>query len=165
MMPIEGYEGRYSITEDGDVYSHSKNKYISKFVGQDGRLMVSLQKNGRGSQRKFNVLNLVARAFVKKQYQSQTCVIPKDGNRHNTHYTNAKWATIEEAAATANHKKCKPQKKSYEQKTELNDIETQSALMLLDKGYGVADIAKSLHAHECVIMELKYGEKYIKAVP
>lgn len=67
MRPIKGYEGLYSITEDGKVWSHSK------YRGEDGKFLRTWQKPNKylsatlykEGYRTFLVHRLVGIAYIK----------------------------------------------------------------------------------------------------
>lgn len=62
MKDIKGYEKLYAVTEDGQVYSYSSQKFISQHNFRNGYLYVDLYKNGK--KKKFRVHRLVADAYV-----------------------------------------------------------------------------------------------------
>lgn len=59
---IEGYEGLYSVSEDGRIYSVRGERTLKPFPHPDGHLQVGLS-SGSG-RRKFYVHRLVAAAFI-----------------------------------------------------------------------------------------------------
>ena len=61
--PIPGYEGKYSATSDGHIWSHINNQYLAEFENNSGYLRVGLGQ-GDGSQKKELVERLVALAFL-----------------------------------------------------------------------------------------------------
>lgn len=63
--PIEGYEGLYSISNLGRIFSHKSHRYkshryLSPFKDKDGYLFVKLYKGGKGKQMKVHRLVLSA---------------------------------------------------------------------------------------------------------
>lgn len=62
MKPIKGYEGLYSITEDGKVYTHYQNKFMRTFINNSGYELVSLTKDGEKKHKL--VHRLVAEAYL-----------------------------------------------------------------------------------------------------
>lgn len=90
MKPIKGYEGSYSVTQDGEVFSHITNRYLSHvYVGKNYHA-VSLSKNGKV--KTFTIHRLVAEAFVPNPENYET-VNHKDRNKDNNHYSNLEWCT------------------------------------------------------------------------
>ena len=47
MKDIEGYEGRYAITEDGQVWSYYSKSFIYQRTTDKGYKKVRLRKNGQ----------------------------------------------------------------------------------------------------------------------
>lgn len=62
MKPIKGYEGLYSITEDGRVFTHYQNKYMKTFINNSGYEVASLVKDRK--KKKHLVHRLVAEAYL-----------------------------------------------------------------------------------------------------
>ena len=62
MKDIPGYEGLYAVTDDGQVYSHRRGKFLSLRTSKKGYLDVLLSKGG--NQKRFSVHRLVCEAFV-----------------------------------------------------------------------------------------------------
>lgn len=92
MKSIPGFEGRYSATEDGRIFSHASKKFLRPGPsGGDGKyLHVSL---GRGNSR--NVHELVLLAFVGPRPAGHVGR-HKDGNGRNNASSNLDWATQSE---------------------------------------------------------------------
>lgn len=103
---IEGYEGYYQVSNDGQV--KSLDRYITRSDGtvyfKKGKLMVQtlntdeyptvhLSRDGKGE--RISVHILVAKAFVPG-YIKGLEVDHLDTNRENNVYTNLEWVTHEE---------------------------------------------------------------------
>jgi len=93
MKPIKGYEGLYSITEDGDIWSYISGKWL-KPTKVKGYLMVDLSKDK--IKKKKLVHRLVAETYITNNNQG-SFVIFKDKNPENVHKNNLKWGTNKEA--------------------------------------------------------------------
>ena len=106
---VRGYEGIYSIREDGFVYSEfrrelSRNKFgsmvrsrgeheLKSFVGNSGYMMVEL--NNKNKAKKFYLHRLVYQAFVGELKKGHL-VHHLDHNKHNNHHTNLVQITYKE---------------------------------------------------------------------
>lgn len=88
-IPIIGYEGLYSIDENGTVIN-SKGEIIQPYISNKGYKIVSLYKNNVG--KKFLVHRLVAIHFVPNP-NKYPIVLHLDNVKLNTHYSNLKWGT------------------------------------------------------------------------
>lgn len=92
MKEIEGYEGFYSVTEDGRVFTHRQNKFL-KFGDSRGHFNVPLTMDG--TQKRINVHRLVAAAFIPNPL-GKPQVKHIDGNKKNNNASNLEWCTGKE---------------------------------------------------------------------
>ena len=94
--PVQGYEGLYSISSEGVVYTHRRWKVkggpLRQGTTKRGYKMVMLYKNGRGKGE--YVHRLVAKHFLDAPEKEQ--VNHKDCDKTNNHISNLEWATNEE---------------------------------------------------------------------
>ena len=93
MKDIDNYEGRYAITEDGQVWSYKSNKFLKQQKDKDGYLKVSLCKEGKYKQ--FFIHRLVAIAFIPN-IDNKPTVDHIDGDKTNNTISNLCWATYGE---------------------------------------------------------------------
>jgi hypothetical protein len=90
---VEGYEGRYQISDEGQVKRNYKNKpsrILKNRSTNYGYATVSLSKNGEA--RTCAVHRLVANAFLDRP-EGSTEVNHKDGNKMNNNVSNLEWVT------------------------------------------------------------------------
>ena len=64
-LDIEGYEGLYSVSNMGRVFSHITNKILKGSPNDVGYLDIALHKNKK--RKTFRIHNLVGNAFVGKR--------------------------------------------------------------------------------------------------
>lgn len=90
MKEIEGYEGLYSISDDGKVYSHSRNRFLKYQPDRNGYCYVQLSKKGKI--RKLAIHRIVGMSFLSNPFN-----LPQinhiDGNKLNNHVSNLEWCT------------------------------------------------------------------------
>ena len=98
-MPVKGYEGRYDVSDHGQVRSisrpgegrgHVPARIIAKSNTESGYILVALWKNNKQFTAK--VSRLVADAFCIKP-AGATIVNHIDEVKNNDHYLNLEWTT------------------------------------------------------------------------
>lgn len=103
MKPINGYEGLFSITDDGQVYSHRTNRFMKLSVNKRGRtkgyhLLFCTRVNKKSIG--MSVHRLVATAYIPNPL-SLPQVNHIDGNGMNNHVSNLEWVTAKQNAQHA----------------------------------------------------------------
>ena len=92
---VKGFEGKYIITSDGQVWSNWANGYIAQVDNGQGYLFVTLSTDGKITRRR--VHRLVAEAFIPKPDWwtpgIKLDVGHKDDNPKNNHVSNLFWCT------------------------------------------------------------------------
>lgn len=91
--PIKGWEDRYSITNDGKVYSYISGRYLNKGCDKDGYPLVTLSRDNY--RRTYRIHRLVAETFVDN-LENKKEVNHKDFNVKNNWFENLEWVTQEE---------------------------------------------------------------------
>lgn len=93
-IDIQGYEGRYAITDDGRVWSHMRKCWKIPTPDKDGYLRVGLYGNG-GSFTVKGVHRLVAEAFIPNP-EGKLTVNHKNEIKSDNRVENLEWATQKE---------------------------------------------------------------------
>jgi len=88
--PILGYEDRYLIYDNGQVWSLLNNKFLKQQKTYDGYLMVDLCKNGLD--KKIKIHRLVAQAFIPNP-NNYSQINHIDENKTNNNVNNLEWCT------------------------------------------------------------------------
>lgn len=89
MKDIQGYEGLYAITEDGQVWSYRTKKFLAQQI-KKGYYHVHLSKEGKAKY--VAVHRLVALAYVNNPNPQEWNIINhKDENPLNNHKDNLEW--------------------------------------------------------------------------
>ena len=91
-IEIQGYEGLYSVTSDGRVWSHKTNKWLKPARTDRGYMSVRL--NGKTQ----SVHRLVALTFCENLH-SKTCINHINGDKADNRAVNLEWCSYSE-----NHK-------------------------------------------------------------
>lgn len=87
---ITGFEGRYSISNEGEVYSYFLNRNMKLKVSKTGYLVVHLRK--LDEEKHISVHRLVAEHFIEN-CDNKLTVNHKDGNKQNNCVSNLEWST------------------------------------------------------------------------
>ena len=87
-MEIPGYEGRYAVSNHGEVWSFFSNRYIKLSKARNGYMRATLWDHGIGTH--FLVHRLVAEAYVPNR-SGFSQVNHIDGNKTNNESTNLEW--------------------------------------------------------------------------
>lgn len=90
---IEGYEGLYSVTENGEVLSHINNKFLKPQHNGNGYMCVYLSNNK--VQTKHFIHRLVAKAFIKNPKNKRT-INHINGNKKDNRVKNLEWLSYSE---------------------------------------------------------------------
>ena len=88
LRDIKGYEGKYMISDDGQVWSNHKKGFLKPYEWPDGYLCVNLYKNGKPAG--FSIHRLVAQAFIPNP-NNFPIVNHKDENKYNNNVDNLEW--------------------------------------------------------------------------
>lgn len=99
---LEGFNGKYLVSIEGDVFSvnETKIKRLRPGVNKSGYYVVCLFDNSKKSMK--NVHRLVAQAFIPNKYPYIKKIINhKDGNKLNNNVGNLEWCTYKQNVAHA----------------------------------------------------------------
>jgi hypothetical protein len=91
--PIVGFEGRYEISNFGNVKSLLRHKILKPLKNANGYLFVSLFKNNHSKNAKIH--RLVAEHFLTN-YEAKPEVNHKNGVKTDNAHTNLEWTTKSE---------------------------------------------------------------------
>ena len=160
MKPIRGYEGLYSVTEDGKVWSHRKILWVSQYLTQSGgkrnkphyHYSVNLCVNMRHITKQ--VHRLVAEAFIANP-ENKPQVNHKDGDPLNNCVSNLEWATNKE---NSNH----AFKNSLCRKPLTSEQVIEIRKLCEIKTY--KEVAEQLRMRPATIWDIKQNRRYAEEV-
>lgn len=92
LVEIHGYEGRYSVSDEGRVWSHITSRYLAPGIDEDGYFAVTLHE-ASGKKKTFQVSRLVAAAFIGPPPFDRAQVNHIDGVKKNNAARNLEWVT------------------------------------------------------------------------
>ena len=131
MKDIKGYEGLYAITEDGQIWSYRRNKYLKQ---QQARNYLSIELHKDNNRKNYFIHRLVAETYIPNPHNLPE-VNHIDENKYNNCVDNLEWVshkdnmnhgTQKERAST----KCKKRIRCIETDTVYNS--TKEAAEALD---------------------------------
>jgi len=88
--PINGYSGKYLISNLGRIKSLKSNRIRVPELHSDGYLKIKLWKNNKA--KNFLIHKLVAKYFINNK-TNKTQVSHIDGDKMNNSFTNLEWVT------------------------------------------------------------------------
>lgn len=89
-IPVEGFEGKYLVSNDGRVYSTKTKKLLKPMKNEKGYLCVELRRNH--TRKVMRIHRLVAGAFIPNSNNFNE-VNHKDGDKENNSVANLEWCT------------------------------------------------------------------------
>lgn len=90
---VEGYEGRYLVSDSGLVFSISTNTYLKKFANKKGYFSVRVW--GKSGGKNFKIHRLVAIHFLENERGLKE-VNHKNGLKSDNRVENLEWCTHSE---------------------------------------------------------------------
>lgn len=91
---VPGYEGRYQVDENGNVYSYRMKRNMKPGTYPNGYKYVCLC-NGANNHKQSMIHRIVAKTFIPR-IPGKDYVNHIDGNKQNNHVSNLEWVTCSE---------------------------------------------------------------------
>lgn len=92
---VAGYEGRYSVSINGELISHIGKKDKILAINNVEVYKRQVMCDRYGNRKTHSIHRLVAEAFIENIY-NKPCVNHIDGNKHNNSASNLEWVTQQE---------------------------------------------------------------------
>lgn len=93
--PVIGYENRYLVSKDGQIYSNYIKRIMKFNITKDGYYSIKLKDDNKYTHHM--VHRLVAEAFIKKPDNILEYEVDHiDNNRQNNNISNLRWVTHKE---------------------------------------------------------------------
>lgn len=100
MRDIPGFEGRYAMTLDGQVWSYWAHGFKATYINRHGYVCVDLDKNGKRCKKRINILMAETWDLPKPDWWApgmcKLDVAHEDDNPLNNHLSNLFWKTRSE---------------------------------------------------------------------
>ena len=93
LFDVPNYEGLYSVTNEGLIYSWKRGIYLSPIKQSNGYLTVNLYKNKKA--KVVSIHRIVADVFCEKK-EGKNMVNHKNLNKHDNHSNNLEWVSAKE---------------------------------------------------------------------
>jgi hypothetical protein len=158
-LPIPGFEGRYEIDRQGNVYAmfpfkNLKPGRISKTrVNPEGYVTTTLAKDGRGLVRTTHRLLMLTFCPVENSRQLEVNHI--DLNKQNNRLDNLEWLTHHENIKHASRLKAWDKNQPRGEQTswrKLNEVDVREIFRLHQSGMGNTAIAKQYGVSSTAIL-------------
>lgn len=145
----------YSITEDGKVWSHRRNKFLKPFI-RNGYYSINLGETGRNK----TIHRIMATLFISNPY-NKPCVNHIDGMRTNNSIDNLEWCTYKENTAHAyNTGLAKNMKGSQCGTASLSEDDVIKIKQYIEQGCMLKDIASMFNVHPSTVSDIKRGKSW-----
>lgn len=166
---ISGYEGLYSVREDGVILSHiplgGRNR-VSRANPSVRRIVKTQSCSKKSPYKKFTICcgktrkdmtvhRVVATAFIPNPF-NKPCVNHIDGNKNNNHFTNLEWVDYQENTQHAIDNKLLEIQGELNPNSKLTQIQVKAILILDNNGMSQVNIAKCFNVtNHCIHKILK----------
>jgi len=149
---IRGFEGKYSVDEDGNVFSHISGRKLKPYLTSKGYYHIIL------AGRNIKVHRLVAEAFLP-DFLEKPQVNHIDGNKQNNHISNLEMATASENMLHAFNTGLNPKGENHGN-AKLSNEDVATIKMLLCEGETTVSIAKEFGVDRSTVSLIKLGKMW-----
>ncbi len=153
MKVIKGFEGLYSITPSGDVYSHRSCRLLKRYNHPSGYKFTALHKDGKRHQRLIH--RVVAAAYIPNPDNLPT-VNHKDGDKTNNKVSNLEWMSYRDNNLHA----LETGLNNPANRRAFSDEEAHTICKMLMDGWRQKDIVDSLGLDRSSVKQVRYSGYY-----
>ena len=151
MKDIKGYEGLYAITSCGKVWSYRNKKFLKPYTNDDGYLLITLWKKGRGNT--YKVHRLVSEAYIPNP-ENLPQINHRDENKTNNCLQNLEWC---DASYNTNYGTCIERRSSKYKKPILQyDLDGN----FIREWSSATDVGRELKSNICNCLKGKLPSAY-----
>lgn len=150
---IKGYEGLYTISDNGKVFSINSNKFIKQHSDKRGYMNVTLSYKLRKTIR---VHRLVAEAFIPNTFNKDT-VNHIDGDKTNNSVHNLEWNTQKENAVHAFDTGLRVGRRNN---NKLSDEQVKEVRLLIGLGIAQRKIATTFDISQRAVFNIVHNITY-----
>lgn len=155
--PVKGFEGRYEVSNKGQVRGLKRSSLLAPTIKANGYHSVKLYDGSKYTHKYIH--RLVAEAYLDNP-ESKRTVNHLDGNKGNNDSDNLQWTTHSENHLHAYSTGLK-EKKSSRGNTKLNDFEVSEVRLLLARGVTQKDIAEKFGVTRSCIADISSGRSWV----
>lgn len=161
-VSVPGYEGRYAISDDGEVMSMNYAKsglpgLMTPGMGR-GYLKVGLRHKGE-KEVSFTIHRLVAAAFIGPRPKGMH-INHKDGNKLNNHVSNLEYVTPSENQKHACRLHLIDSRGEKHSQSKLTELQVMEILVAISSGEKTGDLAIKYDVHQSQISHIKAGRAW-----
>jgi hypothetical protein len=153
---------RYSVTEDGRVYSFNSNQYLTPAKFNSGYEYVLLYNGSRDSRKKVLVHRLVASVWCPNpDPATKNCVNHKNGIKDDNRACNLEWVTHQENDIHAFQTGLRtPQKGEKHGQSKLTEAQVKDIITELNAGMSAQQLAIDYKVSDSLISMIKSGKRW-----
>lgn len=160
MVPLKGFEDRYYIDEDGNVFAQRTCNAIRPYIKRNGYLQVTLYaEDGKHNE---YVHRLVGKQFLPNP-ENKPEINHKDGNKQNNNYSNLEWSTSSENKYHAYKTGLSiPYNRNGNRnpRAKLNPLDVHVIRHILQKFPNFHYVAKLYHLSPSTVQKISNGESW-----
>lgn len=157
---VVGYEGIFSVTKNGMVFSKRSQKFLAYYTNNNGYREISSKIGGRtGKCICIRIHRMVAESFIPNP-ENKPFVNHIDGNKQNNHVDNLEWVTALENSQHAwdtgliTKEMCQGERKGVTSLTRDQVLYVRQVYTAFSKEFGCRALARKFGVTHTVIVKI-----------